>query len=350
MKIPRKPSVQFPKMDVAKQVNDAVKTAKAVQQASKPAVDAFISVASSSEAYGKSIGVDNSTTAPRRFNYGATKQTLAEFDTSSADRSGARARVFGEASVKTLSAALGTEGEVGLKSKYRNDEREQTCDAFLGVRGRAFGEVGVLGGSVGAEGFAGGEIYSQEGDEKGGASWVAYKSQLSAGIRGAAIASVGVTGANASALLQAGLEYRGETAMNNQVVGPLGVLQTTDIYAFAGGRAAAHAGVGLTGFGAGAEAFAGVKAGMEERIALSANGAELLGGALRIEGWAGAGVKAELDAGFDPKKGEFAVKGEAGAAVGLGAGVSGGVTFNGGALKSFGTEGATASSKTKTED
>lgn len=343
MKIPSK----LPKIDVARQVEGAVKTAKAVQQASKPALDTFekgaklaVGVATSSAAYGKSIGVDNSATAPRRFDYGATKKTLAEFDTSSADRSGARARLFGEASLKTLSAALGAEGEAGLKSKFRDDDREQTCDAFAGVRGRVFGEAGLLGASVGAEGFAGGEVYSQEGDERGGQSWVAYKSQLSAGIRGAAIASAGVTGLSASALIQAGLEYRGSTQMNNPVVGPLGVMQTTEYYAFAGGRAAAGAGLGPTGFGAGAEAFAGVKAGMEERIALSAGGAELLGAALRVEGWAGAGAKAELDAGFDPKKGEFAVKGEAGAALGVGAGVSGGVTFNGGALKSFASEGS----------
>src|SRR5262245_42301581 len=89
MKIGNLPKVQLP----VKQLEEAVDTAKKVESATAPAVhDAFEhakeaaehdasyawGVGTSSEAWGESIGVDNSFTAPRRFDYGSTKKTLAE--------------------------------------------------------------------------------------------------------------------------------------------------------------------------------------------------------------------------------------------------------------------------------
>lgn len=348
MKIPSRPQVQLPPFN-KKSLEDAARTAEKVRKAVEPKLERLagnvkekampvVKVVTSSSAWGKSIGVDDSTTAPRRFNYGATKQTISEFDTSSADRSGARLRLFGEASKETLSAAIGLEGEAGAKSKYRNDEREQTCDMFAGLRGRVFAEGGPLGGSVGGEAFAGAEIYSQEGDERGGQTWQTYKSQLSVGLRGAAIASGDIFGVRAHGLLEAGVNYRGSTQINNHLVGPLGVMSTTDFFAFAGARGEAGAGIGATGISAGAEVFAGVRAGMEQRFALSAAGSELLGGALRLEGWAGVGAKAEVKAGLDAETGSVGIGADVGAALGIGAGVSGSVTFNGAALASGGKE------------
>lgn len=345
MKIPPRPQVQLPTLNT-KHLEDAAQTAKKVRDAVKPKAEHLAAkvakpiakVVTSSSAWGKSIGVDDGTTAPRRFDYGSRKQTISEFDTSSPDRSGARLRLFGEASKETLSVALGLEGEAGAKSKYRDEEREQTSDAFAGLRGRVFAEAGLLGGSVGGEGFLGAEVFSQEGDERSSQTWQTYKSQLSVGLRGAAIASADVFGVRAHGLLEAGVNYRGSTQINNHLAGPLGVMSTTDFFAFAGARGEASAGIGLTGLSAGAEVFAGVRAGLEQRFALSAGGSELLGGALRLEGWAGVGAKAEVKAGYDAEKGSFGVGADVGAAAGIGAGVSGGVTFNGAALATGGKD------------
>lgn len=339
MKLPPRPAVSpSPRhlqtaAKTAKQVRDAVqpKAERLAQKAERGAAP-VVRVATSASAWGKSIGVDDSTSAPRRFDYGSKKTTLSEFDTSSADRSGARVRLFGEASKQTLSAAIGLEGEAGAKSKFRDDDREQTCDMFAGARGRVFAEAGVLGGSVGGEAFVGGEIYSQEGDERGSQTWQTYKTQMAVGVRGAAIASADLFGARAHGLVEAGLSYRGSTQMNSQVLGPLGVMSTTDYFAFVGARGEASGGVGLTGISVGAEAFAGVRAGLEHRLALSAGGSELLGGALRFEGWAGVGARAKVNAGFDAKSGSVSAGADVGAALGIGAGVSGAVSFSGAAL------------------
>lgn len=348
MKIPSPTRPQLPVIDkktlervkAASDVGQKV-AAKAKQHAetAKRVAMPVVNVVASSSGWGKSIGVDDGTQAPRRFDYGSRKQTLSEFDTSSPDRSGARLRLFGEVSKETLSAAIGLEGEAGAKSKFRNDDREQTGDAFAGIRGRVFAEAGPLGGSIGAEGFAGGEIYSQEGDERGSATWQSYKSQLSAGLRGAAIASADAFGVRAHALLEAGITYRGSTQNHNHLAGPLGVMSTTEFFAFAGARAETSAGLSVMGVSAGAEAFAGVRAGLEQRFALAADGTELLGGAIRFEGWAGVGVKAKVNAGLDAETGSFGVGADVGAALGIGAGVSGGVTFNGASLASTAREG-----------
>lgn len=342
MKLPARPPPKH--LDVAartsRQVRDAAqpKVARAAQHAERVATR-VAQVVTSPEAWGKSIGVDDSATSPRRFDYGSRKETLSEFDTSSRDRSGARARLFGEASKTTLSVAIGLEGEAGARSKYRDDAREQTGDGFAGARGRVFAEAGLLGGSLGGEIFAGAESYSREGDERGGQSWATYTAQASVGVRGAAIASADVLGVRAHALVEAGASYRGSAKLNTQVAGPLGVRSTTDVFAFIGARASAGAGLGATGISVGGEAFVGVKAGLEQRLALSAGGAELLGGAVRFEGWAGAGARAEANAGFDAKTGRFSLSADAGAALGIGAGVSGGVTFDGGVLVLVSREG-----------
>lgn len=340
MKIPaRIPSVQLPRSTL----EQAARTAEQVKQTARPEVDAFVSkakavgmpvleVVGSSSGWGKSIGVDDSTTAPRRFDHGARKPTLAGFDTSSPDRSGVRGRLFGEVSKRTASAAIGLEAEAGAKSKYRNDDREQTGDAFAGVRGRVFAEAGLLGGSVGAEGFAGAELYSQEGDERGSETWMTGKMQAQVGVRGAAIASADILRVRANTLIEAGASFRHSSQLHNQLVGPIGMMSTTDTFAFVGARGAANVGASLKGLSAGVEVFAGARAGLEQRLALAAGGTELLGAGVRFEAWAGAGAKAEVKAGYDAETGEVGLGAEAGAAVGVGAGVSGNVTFNGTAL------------------
>lgn len=353
MKIPGH-DIQVPKFDFAAMAKNVKETKERVE-GTLPARDEvelywkskaapFLTPLMSSAIYGKSMGVDNSTTAPHRFGYGTLKQTLFEVDSSSRERSGARLRLFGDASRETISASLGLEGEAGLKGSGRDEAREESSVAFLGLRGRAFGEAGLLGASTGGEFFLGGDLYSQEGDEHGRESWTVSRQEFSLGVRGAAIASVNVFGASEELFIQAGAEVRAETQSNFQIAGPVGVMNTVDVFAFVGARAAAGAGVGYTGFGAHAEAFAGLKAGVEERLALSVEGAELIGGAGRVELWAGAGAKAELKAGYDPKTDEVGVSGSAGAAVGVGASLSGSLTMSGAGIANAAHDGFTGTS------
>lgn len=363
MKIPDPAAVAAQLTDAASRAREVAEDAKAKfdatrggrEAAAKALADGFeatqparryaLGVVTSDGASARSVPVDTGTEAPFRVGYGALP-TLAATSTppvaglpDGVELVGARARVFGEASARTLSAAIGVEGEAGVKvagrgagNEGRPDEARSFGEAFLGARSREAAEVGVLGASVGAEAFAGGEAYVAEtvGTPEDGT--LTMQAQLQAGLRAAGHAQVGLLGASADERAEVGVRLRTAAQKDIPLLGPVGERVAGSAGAFAGVTEGAHAKAGLTGVGAGAEAFAGVRSDLEARLAVTVAGTELAGVGLTAEGWAGLGAKAEAGLGWDDDKKQVRAKADAGVAVGVGGSVGAEVTFGGDGL------------------
>lgn len=108
-----------------------------------------------------------------------------------------------------------------------------------------------------------------------------------------------------------GEKLSGEGEATSEIIG-IDLKNRAEGYVYVGATTEAGASLGREGLNAGAEAFAGDKA--SGTIGASVGG---IGAGLTGEGWAGAGVKAELTGGFNDD-GELDIELELGAALGIG--------------------------------
>jgi hypothetical protein len=293
--------------------------------------------------------------APYWFGYGKDKQTIKEGHLTLTDRhysvpnpnapsepgtgsewAGAEARLFGSASLQTLSASIGAEGQVGDEAHSKThspaEQADYLSDGFIGIQGRAYGEAGVLGAGVGAELFAGVTVRDtrNEGDVgSGNSDWNSEVDQVDLGIRTAAKAHVGPLGASASVWAEAGLHAYVQTKNHGALGHGLGGIWTNTCYGFVGVATKAEASVGPTGASAGVDAFAGARAGWRPEVGLAYNGEEVLGAFLNLEGRIGFGASADVSFGIDWEKRRIGLSGDAGLAVGIGASVGGGISIGG---------------------
>lgn len=323
----------------------------AVKDFFQGAVEKGKPMVASSEAWGSTIGVDDGK-HPRSFGYGKHGNTLAEStelwksETTEERRNwfgtnetvatttrehGLHARAFGDHDGRTVSAKLGAELEAGAKEL---DQRAgTTTETFVGVRGRAYAEGGLLGQTVGAEAFAGADRFQQHGEEKGGENWAVSREQGWVGARGVGKVHTGPT-FSAIARGEIGAGYRFSFDQHQQVAGPLGIVNRAAMDFFAGALVQESASVGPTGAGVTLEAFAGAKMGLEESASLAYEGSEVLGLKMRGEGWVGVGAKADARVGLDLEKRSIDARMSVGAAVGAGGSVDLGVTVAGDQLLS----------------
>jgi hypothetical protein len=139
-----------------------------------------------------------------------------------------------------------------------------------------------------------------------------------------------------------GAGYRLQYQEHQRLLGDVGHVGTVAMDVFAGVRTAAEASVGPTGVGAGAEAFAGARFGLEGREAIAYAGQELVGAQLRGEGWLGVGAKAEASVGLNWEEKTVTAEASAGAAVVVGGSLDVGVTVAGDRLFGKGKDGGEA--------
>ncbi|MBI2571592.1 MAG: hypothetical protein HYV63_31670 [Candidatus Schekmanbacteria bacterium] len=335
--------------------SEAVAKLKAVVE---PALERLQPVVFSAEGWGASIGVDDGK-HPRPFGYGEKKDTIVESDKqwhsttkherasigghggpeivtkdfTTTEEHGIHGRLFGEADGQTVSAAIGAEFEAGKKTTVEDHRGGSTTETFGGTRGRVYGEAGVFGQTLGAEGFAGVDHFQETGAEKDGdESWTALKQQAWGGARGVAKVHTGPT-ISAQGRGEVGAGYRFEVTQHAPIggeeAGGLGAVQRVAFDVFVGASAEVEGNAGLTGAGAKVETFAGLRLGVEERASLAADGTELVGGMGRVEGWVGVGAKAEGKVGVDWEHGRVDAKGSVGAALGAGGSLDIGVTIAG---------------------
>jgi hypothetical protein len=295
-------------------------------------------------AWGKSVPFDTGTQTPFHVGYGERLPTLAEAHTplpagapEDLKLLGARGRVMGEASLQTLSAAIGVEAEAGARltgggTSTGSMPGESLGDAFIGARTRNVAEAGVFGASIGSETFLGAEVYVAENVGAKEDGQLSMQAQVQAGFRAAAHASVNAIGLAAEERMEFGV--RGRTAGQKDLPLLFGVGERFALRGdvFAGMTEGGHVKAGLTGVGAGGEWFAGARAEAEARLALTVAGTELVGMGVTGEGWAGIGAKADGGIGVDKEHKDVRLKGDVGVAFGLGGAVGVEVTVGGDGL------------------
>jgi hypothetical protein len=297
-------------------------------------------------AWGTSVPFDTGTQTPFRVGYGERLPTLAEAHTPLPEGApedlkllGARGRVMGEASLETLSAAIGVEGEAGARLTGRGSGSSggmpvaSLGDAFIGARTRNVAEAGVFGASIGSETFLGAEVYVAEtaGAKEDGE--LSMEAQIQAGFRAAAHGSVNAFGLAGEERMEFGVRGRTAGQKDLPLFGtPIGERFAVRGDLFAGMTEGGHVKAGLTGVGAGGEWFAGARAEAEARLALTVAGTELVGMGVTGEGWVGLGAKADGGIGYDSEHKDVRLKGEAGVAFGVGGALGVEVTMGGDGL------------------
>ncbi len=311
---------------------------------------------------GESMSVDKGK-SPKPFGYGKLKETLGELDLgpkwnatdtdvrgstiNTMNELAAKARLFGHASMERLTASIGAEGELGYRGTretiFANGRMGPMEEAFVGMRGRVFGEAGRLGVGMGVDTFLGAVYHSDyEYPNYGtGEDWKTFRTQVEVGVRGAASMNVGLTGADLYGRMQAGLDFRYADQEHDALGGSggFGLMHNTRVNAFVGAVAEAKVNINPLGASAGVDAFAGARASIQRGLGLAWDGASIFGVVGKAEARAGIGYTAKVEYGFNWEEKTFGLSGEAGAAVLVGFGLGGGITIGSKELaKTFGID------------
>lgn len=207
-------------------------------------------------------------------------------------------------------------------------QRVDVNEGFLGLRGRTYAEIGILGGSIGAEGFLGLGLNQSTriGDVGSSDYWRVDESQLDIGVRTANLIHADVYSFDAFSRVQAGIDARYRNAEHYNLFGDLGFVHSNDAYGFAGVVGEMGARLRPWGGSIGAEVFAGVKAGVRKQLGLAWDGYEFAHVFGEVEGHLGVGAVAKAEIGFDgdwynPSSWDL----DANAKIGVAAGVGGSV-------------------------
>lgn len=297
--------------------------------------------------WGEAVSIDQGR-EPRWFGYGESKETGSEqilggaaeveggsgwFGIASPDarqEAAAKLRTFGHLDSQGGSSSAGAEAEAGLRARSEPFElfghalREQ--DAFAGFRGRAVAEQGCLGVRAGEEAFFGVAAQGKAGDvEQTEDRWwnAAYSADL--GVSESLVGQLSITGADVYAGARAGLDARLKASRHDLVYDDAGVLTQSELGVFAGAMAEADGSLGITGASLEGEAYAGARARLQQGFALAYQGTQIVGGFVGAEGWVGVGARLDASIGYDWELDRFHLEGEAGAALGAGGSVGGGI-------------------------
>lgn len=346
------------------------------------------------EVWGEDIDVDNGKT-PYRFGYGENKNTLFEtgvvthrsedeaelpWEPTTTKEVAAKLRAFGHASARTLTASIGLEGEAGYTQTSKNGTPDgaqifHDTETFFGLRGRGHGEIGVLGGSAGAEVFGGASIFNAGGEGRQDSESNFYRHTESAAIGAGTAGEIDadVLGFEAFGRVWAGVEgrmqrshhfampdnapsniafhtgFRTEQALEALPLGlefdslgttwrdavqenggdalnPLGTTFDVTGKAFAGAVAEGTVETGFTSVEIGGEAFTGIKAGIRPEVGLAWAGEKVGSLFLDLEGRIGYGVSGKIDIGYSDGTIKAIAKGGVAAGVGFQLGAGGSIS------------------------
>ena len=250
----------------------------------------------------------------RGVNASVAAGVAAEVDAGATHQTNLGGRVKGEAGASVGGKTfVGIEGNAGASTTVSGSSVKAKANAEASIGGKISGHVGGKAG-INRDGFALAAVRAKaDGQAFAGAK---------AGVTGEAEASWKGARVTGAAKAMAGAEASGMVTAGGSL-GGVDVDAVAEGEAFVGAQAHAsgNAEAGLTGFGLGGQvgAFAGAKAGGQVRAELGAGGLNF--GLIGVEGNVRAGAGAEASGELYAKIHKTGAQAEAGAALGVGAGV-----------------------------